>query len=198
MNTQSHAILTTVALRLGFGKRLAKLRYLNPVLVTGALLPELPLFIFVIYYSFIDVHTQSQLWNECYYYPEWQAAISIFHSFPIWGILAVTAFALKKPRVALFGLAGLVSSAEDFLLHSEDAHSHFWPLTDYRFASPVSYWDPDFHGAIASVGEIMIVLVASIWLWPKLESSWGKSLLILAMVTMLGSHGLWSLIFGFF
>jgi len=197
MNTQSHAILTTVILRLGFGQRIARLRYLNPTLVAGALLPELPLFLFVIYYTFIDVHTQSQIWNECYYYPEWQVAIDTFHSFPIWAIIAAVGFALQHPRVALFSVSGLLSSAEDFLLHSDNAHAHFWPITDYRFSSPVAYWDPDFHGSVASVGEILVVVLAAIWLWPKLESSWGKSLLILAVITMMGSHGIWSLIFGF-
>jgi len=29
----------------------------------------------------------------------------------------------------------------DFPFHAEDAHKHFWPLSDWRFHSPFSYWD---------------------------------------------------------
>jgi hypothetical protein len=197
MNSQSHAILTTVALRLGFGARIARLRYLNPVIMAGALLPDLPLLVFFVYFSYVDVHTQAQIWNICYYYPEWQAAINLFHSFPLWGLLAVVAAVLKRPRLALFGLAGLLSSFEDLLLHNDDAHAHFWPISDYRFASPVSYWDPEFHGSMASLGEIMVVIAATLWLWPRIETTWGRSLLVLCVVTLMGSHGIWSLIFGF-
>jgi hypothetical protein len=197
MNSQSHAILTTVLLRLGSGERIIRLRHLNPVIMAGALLPDLPLLVFFIYFTFVDVHTQAQLWNDCYYYPGWQLAINLFHSFPLWGLLTATAFLLKRPRLGLFGLAGLLSSFEDLLLHSDDAHAHFWPISDYRFASPISYWDPEFHGAMASLGEIMAVVAASIWLWPRIETAWGRCLLILSVITLMGSHGIWSLVFGF-
>ena len=38
-------------------------------------------------------------------------------------------------------------AAADLLVHADDAHRHLWPLSDWRFASPVSYWDPRHHGA---------------------------------------------------
>jgi len=30
----------------------------------------------------------------------------------------------------------------DFPLHHDDGHRHFWPFSEFRFDSPVSYWDP--------------------------------------------------------
>jgi len=198
VNTQSHAILTTVLVRLGLQEKVATVKYLNPLLVAGALTPDLPLFVFFFWFSFFDPHSQVAIWNECYYYPGWQIAINAFHSFTIWGFLALLLWWLRKLPAALFSLAALLASAEDFLLHSDDAHAHFWPLTDYRFNSPVSYWDPEFHGAIASLGEIMVVLLAALWLWPRVATTWGKLLLLAGVVTLMGSHGIWSLIFTVF
>ena len=43
--------------------------------------------------------------------------------------------------IALFS-AALVHLTLDFPLHNDDARAHFWPLTNWKFTSPVSYWDP--------------------------------------------------------
>lgn len=194
MNIQSHAILTTVLIRMGLRDKVSSIKQLNLLLVTGAMLPDLPLVGFFFWYSFFDPHSQVEIWNQCYYYPEWQLAINAFHSFTIWGLLALVLWWLRKLPAALFSLAALLASAEDFLLHNDDAHAHFWPLGDYRFSSPVSYWDPEFHGAVASVSEILVVLLAALWLWPHIATRWGRLLLCLGVVTLMGSHGIWTLV----
>jgi hypothetical protein len=48
----------------------------------------------------------------------------------------------------------------DLPLHHEDAHRHFLPFTNWRFISPVSYWDPEYHGRIIAVIEILFTLAA--------------------------------------
>jgi len=30
----------------------------------------------------------------------------------------------------------------DFPLHTEDAHRHFWPFSDFRLDIGISYWNP--------------------------------------------------------
>ena len=40
----------------------------------------------------------------------------------------------------------MLHAVADLLTHHDDAHRHLWPLGDWRFASPVSYWDPRHHG----------------------------------------------------
>jgi hypothetical protein len=98
----------------------------------------------------------------------------------------------------LFATAGLLSVIEDLLLHHEDAHAHFWPFSDYRFASPVSYWNPAYYGQIASTLELLLVSAASFWTWRHLKTRWGKALLVLAVTSLALTHSLWSFLFRFY
>ena len=53
----------------------------------------------------------------------------------------------------------------DFFLHADDARTHLQPFTDWRFYSPVSYWDPAYFGRTAMAVEAMAgaALVALLW-----------------------------------
>lgn len=198
MNTQSHAILTCALLRLAGGERIARLPRVNLVLCCGALMPDLPIYIFFVWGSLIARIPQQQLWNETYFQPGWSALVGAFHSFPLWGLALFIFWGFKKPRAALFCLAALLGAAEDFFLHHDDAHMHFWPLSHWRFISPVSYWNPAHHGIPASLIEIIVVTIAGVWLWPRLASLWGKMVLALALLSLIANHGLWVMIFRFF
>ena len=59
----------------------------------------------------------------------------------------------------------LLHSLGDFPLHHDDAHRHFFPFSDWRFISPISYWDPAHYGNWASLLEIFAVLAISIFLY---------------------------------
>ncbi|TYO98171.1 hypothetical protein EDC39_108108 [Geothermobacter ehrlichii] len=198
MNTQSHAILTCALLRLCGGKRLARLPHINLVLCLGALTPDLPIYLFFIWGSLIARIPQQRLWNEVYFHPGWTALVGAFHSFPLWTLGLALCWKLKKPRAALFCAAALLGAAEDFFLHHNDAHMHFWPLSRWRFISPISYWNPAYHGIPAALAEIVVVTLAGIWLWPRLASRWGKGLLALAMLSLIANHGLWVMVFRLF
>jgi len=47
----------------------------------------------------------------------------------------------------------------DLPLHREDAHGHFYPLSNWHFESPISYWDPAHHelwvGGLEAAGVIV-------------------------------------------
>lgn len=49
----------------------------------------------------------------------------------------------------------------DIPVHNDDAHRHFFPLTDYKFISPLSYWDVNHHARIVAGAEMLLVLVAT-------------------------------------
>jgi hypothetical protein len=198
VNTQSHAILTFFLLRWSLGRRLSRFKAINAVLFSGALVPDLPIFLFFFWYSLIDPTPQSIIWRELYFDPAWQSFFNPFHSLPVWAAFALLCWLFNSPRGALFGTAGLLAAVEDLLLHHDDAHAHFWPFSDFRFASPVSYWDPAHHGRIASVCELLLVLAAAVWTWRRLETRWGRVLLVLAVSSLTLTHGLWSFLFRFF
>ena len=48
----------------------------------------------------------------------------------------------------LFFASALIHLFCDLPVHHDDAHRHFLPLTDWRLASPLSYWDPNHYGHI--------------------------------------------------
>lgn len=195
MNTQSHAILSYALIRYVVGKRADNIRYFNLLIFTGSLLPDLPLYIFFTYFTFIAPVPQEILWGELYFQPFWQSLVSAFHSFPIWLTVVTVFLLLKNSGGALFGIAGFLSSAQDFLLHHDDAHAHFWPFSDYRFASPVSYWDPNYYGQTVAVVEIIAVLLVSIWVFRKLRSVWGRLFLVVAALSLLFTGLLWHHLF---
>jgi hypothetical protein len=58
---------------------------------------------------------------------------------------------------SLFFARLLLHTFADLLLHREDAHRHFFPFADWRFLSPVSYWDPNHYGQFAGVVEALAV-----------------------------------------
>ena len=88
--------------------------------------------------------------------------------------------------VALFALAALVHLAGDLPLHADDAHRHFWPLTDWRFHSPVSYWDRAHHGGVFSVIEAALGVVLCVMLWSRFHAAWVRALLVLAATVYVG------------
>jgi hypothetical protein len=74
-------------------------------------------------------------------------------------------------------------SLGDIFLHHDDAHRHFFPLLDWQFVSPVSYWDPRFHGEIVAIVEILMVLVVGLWIWR--ETTWiGTRIMVGSIFTM--------------
>ena len=63
----------------------------------------------------------------------------------------------------------LFHSLADLPLHHDDGHRHFWPFSDFRFASPVSYWDPSHHGnSVLTIEAFLVIAVpASFFLWRR-------------------------------
>jgi membrane-bound metal-dependent hydrolase YbcI (DUF457 family) len=50
----------------------------------------------------------------------------------------------------------------DMLTHRSDGYPIFWPLSAYRFPTPISYWEPSFHGvafALVCDGSIAVLLL---------------------------------------
>ena len=204
MNTQSHAILTFVLLRPFVSRGMTHelegrgAGRVNTAIFLGALCPDLPLYLFFGWYTFIERASQTLLWSEYYFLPQWQEVFDFSHSFPLWGGgLAVGAW-FKRRELCFFMAAGLMASFQDILLHFDDGHAHFCPFSDYRFASPVSYWDPSHYGGIFSIVEAVAVTGAAIWIFPRLQTRWGKVVLMLGVISIWGTNALWSTLFHMF
>ena len=154
MNTPAHAVLNLVVLGRGRGPG-----HSLPIAL-GAVLPDLPMLWFYASEKLRGV-PERVIWSVSYYDPGWQARIDVFNSLPLIAVAAVAASVARAPRaLALCASMGL-HVLFDLPFHHDDAHRHFYPLSDWRFESPVSYWDPRHHGAVFASFEAAAVLVGS-------------------------------------
>lgn len=181
MNTPAHVVVCLAALGGGARRRHAG------AIAAGALVPDLPMFVFYLWQRLWVGLSEMAIWREAYFRDAWQDFFDLFNSIPIAAVLALAARAARREGVALFFASMLVHQLVDLPLHVEDAHRHFFPFTDWRFASPVSYWDPAHYGALGSGLELVAVLVACAVLWQRTRARAARvSLVVLVLVEAAG------------
>lgn len=153
MNTPSHLILNLTLL----GKK-DSILYFVPVMI-GALLPDIPMFIFYFVESLI-LHTPNrEIWDVAYFQAGWQNFIDCFNSIPVILLVLAIAWKFDNKFLLLVCFSMLLHIAFDMPVHHDDGHRHFYPLLQWRFESPISYWDPRHFGRIISLFEAAMVLV---------------------------------------
>ena len=158
MHTQTHLLLGLAA----FGRGPPRTAV---AAAGGALLPDVPALVMAGWALAVQRRDAGDVFGESYYSDAWQAVLAPWHSIPLWGLALVLAFAVRSPAARAFAAAGLLHIAFDLPVHADDPHRHLWPLSDWRFFSPVSYWDPDQGGRVAGALEIAggLALVALLW-----------------------------------
>ena len=92
--------------------------------------------------------SEAEIWSEIYFWPGWQLLFDVPNSIPVALLAALIAWRLELARTTAFFASVVVHCLGDLALHHDDAHRHFLPLSDWRFASPVSYWDPAHFGCV--------------------------------------------------
>lgn len=107
----------------------------------GSLAPDASLYIMGGVSLFILGIPPQVVFDELYFSDAWQTVFAIDNSFIVWGALFAAATAWRKPWAVAFTGAALLHLALDFPLHHDDGRPHFWPVTDWVFESPFSYWD---------------------------------------------------------
>lgn len=179
MNTIAHMVLASAALaRRDQAEK-------NWAALAGAIAPDASMFVFF-GWSLIQGWSGDETWNVQYWTQPWQTLGAISNSFILFGLLLAFSLWRNRPALAAFSAAALLHLGLDFPLHADDAHRHFWPLTDWRFASPVSYWDPDQNGLIGSAFETLLALLATGILWLRFQAlRWRALLLSLAALQSL-------------
>ena len=189
MNTPAHLLIGAAAF-----SRADRKRSLTAALL-GALAPDISLYLMVAVSIFAMGVPAETVFREYYYSDAWQAVFAVDNSFIVWGALLGVAFWRKWPLIGVFAAAGLLHLALDFPLHTHDARQHFWPVTDWVFHSPVSYWDRSAHAGIVGPVEFALSLVSAlILLWRFAHPGIRVLVLVfLAMETL--SSGIWQFVF---
>ena len=158
MNTPAHVIFSLSLL----GKNnAANSTY---AIAVGALMPDVIMIVFYAYEKLRGVPEQI-IWNSHYFLPQWQNLFDIFNSVPLLLLALIVSRHRQNKFLTLLFASMLIHCFFDFPVHHDDSHRHFFPLSDFRFQSPVSYWDPQHHGQIVGAIEMILVLAGSIYLW---------------------------------
>ena len=158
MNTPAHIIFSLALLG-----RFNAAKYAVAIAI-GAVLPDLFMMFFYAYEKLMGV-PENIIWEQHYYQPFWQNIFDSVNSLPLL-IIAIGISFYKKHTVLTLMLSSMVIHCLlDLPVHHEDGHRHFFPISDFRFQSPVSYWNPKHYGNIVSVIELLLFFGGSVYLW---------------------------------
>lgn len=150
MNTPAHLLIGWAA----FGRKTS--RGVACAALFGALAPDLSLYLLAGTSLFLLNIPANIVFDELYFSPQWQTIFGIDNSFVVWGAVFGLGVYLRKRWVQAMAGAALLHVGLDFPLHHDDGRAHFWPITNWVFESPVSYWDRGHHAEFVAPIEAVI------------------------------------------
>lgn len=158
----------------------------NWAVFAGSFLPDLAIYVWAPYQRYVNGVSGRELWRELYFQPPMQNLIAYFNSIPIYGVLALIGYFARAKTwgklLLFFALAALIHMATDMPVHANDAYRHFWPLSDWRFYSPFSYWDRHHHAHWVGLVDVAIGMTSLVFLWRRFPEIWVKIILGLLVV----------------
>lgn len=163
MNTPAHLIIGAAA----FGK--PDNRSVTWAALAGAFAPDLSLYLMAAVARFYFDISWNAIFRDLYYSDAWQQVFAIDNSFVLWGIGCAIAVRYRVSWAIAFTGAALLHLALDFPLHNHDARMHFWPLTDWKFISPISYWQGSRGGDVVGAVEIGLSAVLLVYLFRQFK-----------------------------
>jgi membrane-bound metal-dependent hydrolase YbcI (DUF457 family) len=185
MNTQTHIIMSAAF----FGGDVPKRAWAAAL---GGALPDIPMLLIVLALKLSGVPA-NRIFDEMYWQNWWQVTNGIAHNFWAWGGLLLLAVFMRERLAAsatnidfwtlvlVFALSGFLHSFVDFLCHREDAHMSLWPVTRWKFMSPVSYYDSAHYGRWFSLFEAALGVVLSVVLLQRFHANLLRAVLAICI-----------------
>lgn len=175
MMSPTHSLLALAIL----SKRDAPKR--NWAVFIGSIIPDLAIYLWAPYQYLVNDVSGKELWGELYFAPPMQNLIAYFNSIPIYAALALIGWIARGKiwgkLMFFFALAALIHMATDMPVHADDAYRHLWPITDWRFYSPFSYWDNNHHAGWVSLIDVALALGSVALLWRRFPKLWSNVVL---------------------
>ena len=160
MQTPTHLLIAAAVLaRQGANQR-------NRLVLAGALAPDAFLFGVWGWSKMVGI-PEGTLWREVYWTAPVQWGQAFSNSIPLFAALLAVALWRHWRLAAVFAGAALIHLLCDFPVHGSDAHQHFQPLTDWRFHSPISYWERDRFGLVVGAMEAVLAIGLMMILWRR-------------------------------
>ena len=184
MQTPSHFLLTAVLAQKAPTTRYAP--HLSALLI-GSVLPDIPLLLltlgYEIYYRWFAILPTSGSIMEYLHFdlfftdPVWIISHNFFHSLVVNGVLlGVGYWGIRRKwqgsrPLFWLSLSTLFHTLIDIFTHHSDGPLLFFPLNwNYRFASPISYWEKAYYGRPFTIFEYtldILLLAYIVWIWRK-------------------------------
>ena len=165
--------------------------------MVGGFVPDLPMFVLVLWSTRVIGLPEQDVFGRLYFSDSWQAIFAVDHGLLIWGTLLIAALWLGHVLLRAFAGSGLLHAVADFATHHDDARRQFWPVSDWVYRSPVSYWDPRFYGNVFVVFEVGLVVLLALFLCWRLDRAWQRALIlapaafiVVPVILTGGFHGL--------
>lgn len=195
MNTPAHLIIGAAVFARP-GDKAA-----NSAALAGAIIPDLSLYVMAANELLIRKTDPGIVFGQMYFSEEWQRIFAVDNSVFLWTAVLVMGLALQGNRaadlgnaamslaswmksfpvranwIAVLGGAALLHLALDFPFHHDDGRAHFWPLSNWIFESPLSYWDPAHFGQIVGPLEGLLCLWLCALLWRRFRGWPARSMI---------------------
>ena len=155
MRTFSHALVTAA-----IGRGAGTSRGALSAFVAGSVIPDMPLMLLAAL-SMLSSPSWDEGMQRMHATYEidalWIALHNLPHSLIALGLLALVMFGFRQQRWAVltlwFAAGAALHSVIDIFTHAGDGPMFLYPLSTFRFDSPVSYWDPAHYGRVFTVFE---------------------------------------------
>lgn len=189
MNTPAHLIMGAAA----FGKPDARL--VTWCAIIGGFLPDLSLYLMAGVSLFVLGIGPDRVFGELYYSDSWQQVFAIDNSFILWGLIFAIAVWRRIPWLLALSGAAFLHLVFDFPLHNHDARMHFWPISDWKFISPISYWEGSRGGDWVGMIEVTIVAILAVYLLRRFKDLWLRITFALLALLQIAPFIVWRLVF---
>ena len=171
MNTPAHLIMGAAA----FGR--PGHRRITVAALFGSLAPDISLYAMVSWLIYVLGVEPRVVFGQYYFSSAWQRVFAVDNSMVLWGLALGLAAWSRNPALIAFAGAALLHLVFDFPVHNNDARMHFWPVTDWVFVSPISYWDSRFHAAIIGPLELGIAMLLSAFMLARYKTFRARGLI---------------------
>lgn len=172
MNTPAHLIFGLTA----FGR--ANRPAVTCAALAGAIIPDLSLYLMAGAHLIVLGTDPQIVFGQLYYSAAWQSIFRIDNSMILWGIALVLGIMARSQVVIALCGAALLHLVLDFAFHHNDGRAHFWPISNWIFESPLSYWDPSHYGNLVGPIEVLASLACCIVLWRRFVGKWMRIFIV--------------------
>ncbi len=189
MNTPAHVIFAAAAFARPYDRRRTF------AALGGALAPDLSLYLMAGTAIFLMGLSPHYVFDTLYFSDRWQLVFAVDNSFLVWGAAFALAWWAGARYGMVFAASGLMHLAFDFPLHHDDGRPHFWPLSDWVFQSPVSYWDSRHHAGIVGPVEMALSLLFCSVLMRRFTSLRSRALILALAAVQASPFFIWAWVF---